>query len=280
MTPPSTSPSPLVGRDEPNARESRRRRRPVGWVVLDPAQAGLDAEVDWSSWYLTDEDDMGEGTEQFLIAQAVYSTLLVLARERGWRAFVGRDQFFAWVEGEPLVRVSPDVYVLGGEAPSPLPAMWETWRPGHAPPRVALEVVSEDSWRKDYEDNPPKYAQLGVEELVIFDPWASSERRLAERVPLQVFRRTSEGALVRVHAGAGPARSDGLSSPSDALWWAVTHEPAPRLRLARDAAGTEFVPTEAEALNEKDRALDEKDRALREALAELARLRGGRQDPE
>ncbi len=279
MTPPSTSPPDVVGRDDPRARGTGRRRPPIGWVVLDPAQAGLEGEVDWSSWYLTDEDDMGEGTEQFLIAQAVYSTLLVLARERGWSAFVGRDQFFAWVEREPLVRVSPDAYVLGGEAPSPLPAMWETWRPGHPPPRVAVEVVSEDTWRKDYEDNPPKYAQLGVEELVIFDPWAVSERRPADRVPLQVFRRTSEGALVRVHTGAGPARSGGLSEPSGALWWTVTREPAPRLRLARDAGGDELVPTEAEALDEKDRALDEKDRALREALAELARLRGGRQDP-
>ena len=272
VTPSSASPSPLVGRDDASARGTGRRRPPVGWVVLDPAQAGLEGEVDWSSWYLTDEDDEGVGAEQFLIAQAVYSTLLVLARERGWSAFVGRDQFFAWAESEPLVRVSPDAYVLGGKAPSPLPAMWETWRPGHAPPRVAVEVVSEDTWLEDYEDNPPKYSQLGVEELVIFDPWAVSERRPAERVPLQVFRRTSEGALVRVHADVGPARSDALSDPSGALWWVVTREPAPRLRIARDAAAAELVPTEAEALNEKDRA-------LREALAELERLRGGRQGP-
>ena len=212
------TPSTALDRDDASTDRPRRSRPPAAWVVLDPVQAGLDGEVDWSSWYLTDEDDLGEGTEQFLIAQAVYSTLLVLARERGWTAFVGRDQVFAWVEDEPLVRVSPDAYVLAGAAPSPLPAMWETWRPGHAPPRVAVEVVWEDTWREDYQDNPPKYAQLGAEELVIFDPGATPARPAAERVPLQVFRRTSEGAFLRVHAGATPARSEALSEDAGALW--------------------------------------------------------------
>jgi len=69
--------------------------------------------------------------------------------------------------------------------PPPWPKMWQTWLPGHKPPHGAVEIVSED-WRKDYEDAPLKYAQLGTRELVIFDPGATvgAERR-GQRVPLQ-----------------------------------------------------------------------------------------------
>ena len=86
--------------------------------------------------------------------------------------------------------------------------MWQTWLPGHRPPRWAVEIVSDD-WKKDYEDNPLKYAQLGARELVIFDPDAAltSDRR-GVRVPLQVYRRDADGAFVRVYRGEGPARSE------------------------------------------------------------------------
>lgn len=231
------------------------RRPPRGWVVEDPVAQGLEGDVDWSAWYLTDEDDMGEGGEQFVIAQALWSALHVLARERGWRSFVGRDQFFGWVEAEPLVRVSPDVYLLDREPSRPLPGMWETWRPEHAPPRLAVEIVSDETWRKDYADNPAKYAQLGARELVIFDPWAVTSRRLPERTPLQVFHRAPDGAFLRAHAGPGPARSEALDA-----WWTVVAEPAPMLRVSRDASGRDLVPTQEEA--------------LASALAELVRLRG------
>jgi hypothetical protein len=127
----------------------------------------------WAAWYLTDEDDVGESTEQGIIVRLLLAALAELARERGWaRSLVAGDQFFAWVEAHPLVRVSPDVYVLDDPPPPPYPAMWQTWRPGHAPPRFAVEVVSDD-WKKDYRDAPRKYDQLGARELVIFDPDAA-----------------------------------------------------------------------------------------------------------
>ena len=203
-----------------------------------PVTAPTPPEGGWSAWYLTDEDDMGESNEQHLIIRLLLAALAELARERGWaRTYVAGDQFFAWVEAEPLVRVSPDVYLLDDAPGPPYPGMWETWRSGHRPPRFAVEVVS-DRWRKDYEDAPRKYDQLGASELIIFDPEAPATSR-GDRVLLQVFRRDAAGALIRVAAGAGPIHSVELDA-----WLVVV--PGRRLRISRDAAGTDLVETAEE----------------------------------
>ncbi|HEX2572493.1 MAG TPA: Uma2 family endonuclease, partial [Polyangia bacterium] len=215
--------------------------------------------VDWSSWYLTDEEDMGESTEHGLIIRVLLSVLLEWVRERGWsRVFVAQDQFFAWVPSQPLVRVSPDVYLMDIDEslPSPLPDSWQTWLPGHRPPRFAVEVVSQDR-KKDYEDAPLKYALLGARELVIFDPGAVSGRDPSQRMPLQLYRRNAVGAFLRVYAGAGPVHSVEL----DAYLIMRREGSSMRLRLARDAAGQDLVPTTEEARHQAEQ------RVAREAEA-------------
>ncbi|HEU4537197.1 MAG TPA: Uma2 family endonuclease, partial [Polyangiaceae bacterium] len=214
----------------PPGRPARPARPPRSLsVVRDPPPDEFGVPIDWSSWYLTDEDDMGEAIEQQKSIEVFKASIEELARERGWPALhVGADTFFAWVEREPLVRVSPDVYLLDDPPPPPMPRMISTWQPGHRPPRFAAEIVSED-WRKDYDGGPQKYAQLGARELVIFDPDAASgQARAAERAPLQVYRRTLDGAFARVYVGRGPALSEELGA-----FLVVTFEASvPRLRLA------------------------------------------------
>lgn len=119
------------------------------------------------------------------------SSLGELAAERGWRdAFWARANFFAWVCDEPLVRFSPHAYLLDDPPPPPRPKMWQTWLSGHKPPRWAVEIVSED-WKKDYDEAPLKYAQLGAREFVMFDPEvALNLERRGPRVPLQVYGAT------------------------------------------------------------------------------------------
>ncbi|MEZ4301482.1 MAG: Uma2 family endonuclease [Polyangiaceae bacterium] len=257
---------------------------------LSPNEAA--APIDWSSWYLTDEDDEGQTVEQSSILWELLSALRQWVAERGWKdVLCSGDNFFAWVESEPLVRVSPDAYLLDEPPPAPRPKFWQTWLPGHKPPRWAVEVVSED-WKKDYDDNPPKYAQLGARELVIFDPEALAADESSRRVPLQVYRRGDDGAFVRAYRGKGPAFCEEI----DAHLVIVNEGGAPRLRIARDAAGTDLVPTaEQRAQREASRAQQEARRAQQEARraqeeadarraaeekvraleAELARLRGG-----
>jgi Uma2 family endonuclease len=225
-------------------------------VIRDPAPEDVGAPIDWSSWYLTDEEDMGESAEQGEIIRMLLSALSQLAIERGLsRVYFGADNFFAWVEEEPLVRVSPDVYLVDDPPPLPLPKSWQTWLPGHRAPRWAVEIVS-DEWKKDYEDAPPKYAQLGTRELVIFDPAAAiTPDRKGQRVPFQVYRRDADGLFVRVHRGDGPVRCEEI----DASLIAERHASAVRLRVARDEAGKDLVLT----AEERVKALE----------AEIAKLR-------
>jgi Uma2 family endonuclease len=255
-----------------SVRRAQRTRRPWAFVVRDPAPEDIDAYVDRSAWYLTDEEDMGESVEQTQIIRTVRSSLDELAESRGWtNVFWSSDNFFAWIRDEPMVRVSPDVYLLDDPPPSPHPKMWQTWLPGHKPPRWALEVVSDD-WNKGYDEAPLKYAQLGARELVIFDPeTAASPERRGARVALQVYRRDADGAFLRIYAGDGPAPSQEL----DAFLVVKREGGAVRLRIALDAAGKEVVPTAEEAkraAREARRAAEDQVRALE---AELRALRRG-----
>jgi Uma2 family endonuclease len=149
------------------------------------------------------------------------------------------------------------VYLLDDPPPPPLPASWQTWQPGHSAPRWAVEVVSADEkhpdrWHKDYDEAPQKYAQLGSAELVIFDPEAAAGRaREAERVALQLYRRTPDGGFLRVHTGAEPVRSEQVEA-----WLVVVQAgPVARLRLARDARGSKVIPTAEERADRAERAL-------------------------
>lgn len=215
----------------------------------------------WSAWYLTDEDDVGDSTEHKLIILLLLSVLQALAEERGWTdRLVLSDQFFGWVPTHPLVRISPDVYILENPPPAPYPKSFQTWRDGHAAPQFAVEVVSDD-WQKDYDDNPPKYDQLGTRELVLFDPEAVTSPR-GRRVPLQVFRRDDRGDLHCVYTGPGPVHCSELDA-----WLIVT--PRPRLRIARDAAGTDLVKTGPENAAILAAQLREKDAQLRDQAAQL-----------
>jgi Uma2 family endonuclease len=250
--------------EKPGAEPPRSGRRPSAFVVRDPTPDDVGKPVDWSAWYLTDEDDMGEGCEQGEIIRTAISSIAQLALERGWaRFYVGADAFFAWVPTEPLVRVSPDLYIVDDPPPPPLPKSWQTWLAGRRPPRWAAEIVSGD-WKKDYEEVPFKYAQLGVRELVIFDPESAlaGERR-EPRVPFQIYRRDADGAFVRIYQGDGPVRSSELG----AYLVARREGGAVRLRIARDAEGHDVVPTAEEA----KLAAEERIRTLE---AEIARMRG------
>jgi Uma2 family endonuclease len=239
-------------------------------VVREPDPEQIGARVDWSAWYLTDEEDMGEGCEQGEIIRILLSCLGQLAAERGWQnVLIAGDNYFAWVKDQPLVRVSPDVYLLDEPPPPPLPKMWETWLPGRKPPRFAVEIVSDD-WKKDYDDNPPKYAQLGCRELVIFDPEAvlKAERK-GSRVPLQVYRRDEDGAFVNVYRGDGPVYCEEIGAHL-----AVRREGATvRLRVTRDAAGMNLVPTAEERAQVEAQARKTAEAEIERLRAEIEALR-------
>ena len=217
-----------------------------------PQRPGRPADL--SEWEI-DAEQVAENPLQREIVNVLVSSLKELIAARGWKNVqVLCNTFFAWLPERPMVRVSPDVYLLDAP-PKRLPGMWQTWKPENRPPFWALEILSED-WHKDYDQVPPKYEELGCRELVVFDPDAAMGlTNVPRRVPLTIYRRTAEGKLAVEYSGRGPAFSQELG-----VWLVPGREGySARLRLSEDEAGTRLVPTGDEKSAAKDGALAAKD---------------------
>lgn len=221
-----------------------------------------------------ESDDMGESMMQRIIAELLRPLLARFLSDRGERAFVGADQFIYWVEGDATKRVAPDVYVIPGEDPEAMPRSWLLWEHERGP-SFALEIVGRDVL-KDYEDAPNEYKQLGVEELVVFDPEPDEHPR-SNRVRWQVWRSVKRRGFVRVLSSNG----DRVECASLGCWLRVVGQGASqRVRLAVGPHGDELVPTDAELTarerEEKERERARFDRERAEFEAEIARLRAER----
>jgi len=89
-------------------------------------------------------------------------------------------------DGGLTVRASTHPLLYSPYVNDPLPharrlADLVAWTPV---PRLAIKIVSEGNWRKDYRDAPAKYAQLGCGELIIRTGWDPTQRPWkAERQP-------------------------------------------------------------------------------------------------
>ena len=223
-------------------------------------------------WALEDGVTMPETSEHRLTCELLEMIL------RAWIARTNRDAAvyanlaLRWVEAHPAVGVDPDVCLVDPTPPDPRLRSLRTWEPGHAAPRVAVEVVSRDTAEKDYLEGPAKYAVSGTRELWVFDPERRGRGMHGPSV-LQVWRRMDDGAFRRVFAGDAPAYSEALGA------WLVVTDGGTRLRLADDEAGerrwlTGEEAERAQAQAERERAQAERERAQAErAQAQAERER-------
>lgn len=218
-----------------------------------------------ASWTLSDER-MPESYDHLLTSELLWHILREWVARTGRNAFVGRGQAVRWDERHRQIGVDPDVFVV-----EPAPPEGDNlksllaWKPGHAMPRLAIEVVSTENPNKDYLIAPEKYAVCGVDELWIFDPLLSGP---AGRGPvrLQVWRRV-EDRFARIYTGEGPAFSPFLDA------WLFVVDEGRRLRVADDREGTRWWTTREEAERiEKRRAQAERDEARAERDEALGRL--------
>jgi len=195
----------------------------------------LDVPVLEDEWVLSEENMPESSLHRDTVRLLELILLAFVARARR-NARVAANLACRWNVDRRSVGVDPDVALIEPAPPeSDRLKSLRTWEEGHVPPHFAIEVVSENNAKKDYEDAPAKYACLGTRELVVFDPEGLGPDFLGGPHVLQVWRRDEAGlTMTRVHAGEGPARSEELGA------WLVVTSAGPagyRLRIADDAEG-------------------------------------------
>ena len=83
-------------------------------------------------------------------------------------AYVAGNLFIYYEQGNPRAVIAPDVFVVRGVAKRKRKT-YRLWEEGPAPCFV-IEVSSRSTRNEDLEGKMEKYADLGVEEYVLFDP--------------------------------------------------------------------------------------------------------------
>ncbi|MCU0492048.1 MAG: Uma2 family endonuclease [Chloroflexaceae bacterium] len=119
----------------------------------------------------TTEDLMGSSPAQGQLVRYLVSLLEWHYRAEGW--FIAADlNIYLRKEryDKPLV---PDValfHVVVPDASQRTYVSWRTYEPDRPPPRVAFEICSDTTWKKDLEEKPGRYATFGVQEYYAYDP--------------------------------------------------------------------------------------------------------------
>ncbi len=192
-----------------------------------------------------DVEDMPENTLHHSAIALLELILLAWAKRLGIDALVAVNLACRWDKTDARLGVDPDL-LLTIPHPPLLPGrkslkQLRLWEPGHNPPCITLEVVSESTATKDYDEAPWAHAQAGVRELWVFDPELHGPARDNGPFLLQVWQRQENGTMKRTHAGSGPAWSEEMQA------WLLITDHGTRLRLADDRFGKHRWPTEAEA---------------------------------
>ena len=215
------------------------------------------------------EEKVGEDSIQTVITELLRPLIERWYISLGRPTFVGADQFIYYKQFHPSKVVAPDVYDLPGVPPGRRVRSWKVWKTGIVPD-FAIEIVSSSDPYKDYGDPPPRYDELGVKELIIFDPdW----ERGGERVRWQRYRRLKQRGFVRVERTG----ADRIYSRVLGCWLRCVGEgDMERLRLGTGPQGDELFPTAEEAAlaaAEAERVAKEAERAAKEeALQRIAEL--------
>jgi Uma2 family endonuclease len=189
-------------------------------------------------------------------------------RYREQKVYIASDLIMYFVEGNPWRSLVPDVMVVKDcERGDRL--VFKTWEERRVP-SVVFEVTSESTRKNDEEHKPAIYADMGVQELFLFDPtsdWLT--------VPLQGYR-LGDGDFTRIdrdETGSLDSRELGLlmSLEDDQL---VLRDADSRQMLMTRAESAELrAEQEAQARQLAMTQLEEEIQARKHAEEELKRLR-------
>jgi Uma2 family endonuclease len=182
---------------------------------------------------------------------------------------VGSEQFVYWNAADASRCLAPAVFVKL-DVPDQQFRIWQTWERGGAPD-LAVEIVSPTEWGgRTLDQKLAAYHELGVKELVRFDPEAPEGKRL------RVWDRVEGDLVERVIAGD---RTPCLTLDLNWTVCLIGKEPV-GLRLVDDAGRlleTREERADARAATADARAAtaDARIRELEEELARRSKQTGG-----
>jgi Uma2 family endonuclease len=212
------------------------------------------------------------------------------------RVYVGGNMLMYYNPRSGWDHVSPDVFVTfdvsRGER-----GKWETWKEGGRFADVVFEITSKSTYAEDLGKKRRLYARLGVRELYLYDPehdvqpyfrgFRLVNGELVELPPPvnNAYYSPLLGAELRVIGPwlrvIGPATGEPLPIPEEIEAARYLAEEQKRLAEEREHQAVErehqAVERERQAEEQRQReaaARQAAETALRQALAELARLRG------
>jgi len=215
----------------------------------------------------SDGKPMADNTKQARWIVILFDNLLALFAELA-DVFIAADIFWYPVEGEPEIRVAPDVLVAFGR-PRGDRGSYQQWKEGGTAPQVVFEILSPGNDVTEMADKFDFYEHYGVEEYYVYDP---------DRNSLLVYVRRGE-VLRRVR----PA--DGFVSPRLGIRFQLTapemtvYRPDGRPFLMFDQLEAERVQGEearrqaVERAEQADKRAGQADKRAEQAEAEVERLR-------
>lgn len=117
----------------------------------------------------SDGQPLADNTIQFRLIVTIAGGLDALFKDNP-NVFVAGDLFWYPVEGEPWVRIAPDVMVAMGR-PKGDRRSYKQWEEGNIAPQVVFEIASKSNSLKELEGTKLRfYERYGVEEYYLFDP--------------------------------------------------------------------------------------------------------------
>jgi len=116
----------------------------------------------------SDGQPMADNTRQFQWIVLIKENLECCFVEQP-EVFVAGDLLWYPVEGEPKIRVAPDVFVVFGR-PKGDRGSYRQWEEGQIAPQVVFEILSPGNRIQEMANKQRFYERYGVEEYYIYDP--------------------------------------------------------------------------------------------------------------
>lgn len=125
----------------------------------------LDCEITYAN---NDGQPMADNTKQFHWIVLLKENLDCLFAQNN-QVFVAGDLLWYPVEGQPDIRVAPDVLVVFGR-PKGDRGSYRQWQEDNIAPQVVFEILSPGKTLKEMTKKLQFYERYGVEEYYIYDP--------------------------------------------------------------------------------------------------------------